>query len=551
MRGRGPSWGVALVVVFLLALFAFRLTDSANRNALTFDEPHYVGAGLYLWDSGDYDFARSLYYHPPLAYHLASLPLLFVETPESPLLRDVGHRMLSGSEPSPDRVRVLSRLPFILLACWGAFLIYLWARDSAGVGAGLFALALVTASPIFLAHSFLAHSDITVTVFFIQTLYTFWRWSERRTFLRFSLCGLSLGLALIAKLSALLLLPILALLLWSRETGFWPFVPKTEAEDSSAPASKGFVRSSFRAAGLLVDLLLVALLVLWVGYGFSFSFQELTQGTFEGVSIPAYLHSFFFDVAANAQNRSIYFFGEVGSGEQFWYLLPVAWFLKTPIPFLILAAWAVFFRSSSSGPESRRLSGFLLVPMVVYLGVAMFVLQVPLGVRYLLPILPLFDLFVATRLAPFQGRRAVAAGVLLVWFVAVGAWIHPHYLSFFNPWVGGPTDAHQALVESNYDWGQALPSLAEELEARGRPPLWLAYFGGEPPERYGIESRRLPSCEPVTGTVAISATLLRGLYSLNNPFRAAPEGCFDWLLEYEPVAQPGYAILLYEIPETP
>ena len=73
MRARGPNWGVALVVVFLLALFAFRLTDSANRNALTFDEPHYVGAGLYLWDSGDYDFARSLYYPPPLAYHLASV----------------------------------------------------------------------------------------------------------------------------------------------------------------------------------------------------------------------------------------------------------------------------------------------------------------------------------------------------------------------------------------------------------------------------------------------------------------------------------------------
>ena len=551
MRGRSPLWGVALVVVFLLALFAFRLTDSANRNALTFDEPHYVGAGLYLWDSGDYDFARSLVYHPPLAYHMASLPLLFVDTPEPPLARDVGHQMLSGTEPSPDRVRVLSRLPFILLSCWGAFLVFLWAREVAGAGAGLFALALVTTSPILLAHSFLAHSDITVTVFFIQTLYTFWRWSNRRTFVGFALCGISLGLALIAKLSALLLLPILALLLWARETGSWPFARQGESEASSVPASKGFFRTSFRAAGLLVDLVLVAVIVVWVGYGFSFSFQELTQGTFEGVSLPAYLHSFFFDVAANVQSRSIYFFGQLRSGEEFWYLLPVAWLLKTPIPFLLLILWAAFFCSSPSGSESRRLSGFLLVPILVSLFVAMLVLRVPLGVRYLLPILPLLDLWVATRLAPFQGRRAVAAGALLVWIVAVGAWIHPHYLSFFNPLVGGPTEAHHALVESNYDWGQALPSLAEELEARGNPPLSLAYFGGEPPERYGIEGRRLTSCEPVTGTLAISATLLRGLYSLNNPFVPAPEGCFDWLLEYEPVAQPGYAILLYEIPEAP
>jgi len=49
--------------------------------------------------------------------------------------------------------------------------------------------------------------------------------------------------------------------------------------------------------------------------------------------------------------------------------------------------------------------------------------------------------------------------------------------------------------------------------------------------------------------VAISATLLQRLHSPANPFRRAPEGCFDWLLEREPVAQPGYSILVYEIAE--
>ncbi|MEE3328324.1 MAG: phospholipid carrier-dependent glycosyltransferase, partial [Myxococcota bacterium] len=281
MRGRASTWGVTLIVCGLLALFAFRLVDSANRNALTFDEPHYVGAGLYLWDSGDYDFARSLYYHPPLAFHVASLPLLFVETPEPPLTRDVGRQLLSGTEPSPERVRALSRLPFVFLACWGALLVFLWAREWAGTGAGLFALALFTVSPVMLAHSFLAHSDITVTVFFIQTLYTFWRWSDRRTFVRFLLCGLSLGLALIAKLSGLILLPTLALLLWTREVGVWPFDQKVTAEGHAPPASGGFWRSSFRAAGLWVDLLLVAVLVIWIGYGFSFASQEVSDGLFE------------------------------------------------------------------------------------------------------------------------------------------------------------------------------------------------------------------------------------------------------------------------------
>ena len=532
----------------LLAVFAFRLIDSADRNALTFDEPHYVGTGLYLWDSGDYHHARSLYYHPPLTYHLSSLPLLFIETPESPLSPNVGRTLLTGTDPSPEKVRALSRLPFVILACWGALLIFFWAREWAGSGAGLFALALLTASPVMLAHSFLAHSDITVTVFFIQTLYTFWRWSERRTFLRFLLCGLSLGLALISKLSGLILLPTLGLLLLAREIGIWPFAPVAGEEGPSRSTSSGFFRSGLRATGLLVDLILVALIVVWVGYGFSFASQEVTEGAFKGFSVPGYLHALLFDVAANTQSRPIYFFGEIGSDGEFWYLIPIAWLLKTPIPFLLMIALALGFRTRSDARQDIRVTGFILIPVLVYLAVVMLWLRVPLGVRYLLPILPLITLFVATRLAPLRGRHGVAAGVLLIWLWGVGAWIHPHYLAFFNPLIGGPTQAHRALVESNYDWGQALPSLAEELERRGNPSVWLAYFGSESPERYGIQSRRLPACQPVTGTVAISATLLRGLYSLDNPFRSAREGCFDWLLEYEPVAQPGYAILLYEIP---
>jgi hypothetical protein len=339
-------------------------------------------------------------------------------------------------------------------------------------------------------------------------------------------------------------------LLLAREIGVWPFALAAGHDGVSRPASGGFLRSGLRAAGLLVDLILVALIVVWIGYGFSFASQEVTEGALKGFSLPGYLHALFFDVAANAQSRPIYFFGQIGSDGKFWYLIPIAWLLKTPIPFLLLITLALGFRAKSDGIQRIRVAGFILIPMVVYLAVVMFWLRVPLGVRYLLPILPLLDLFVATRLAPLRGRHGVAAGVLLVWLWGVGAWVHPHYLAFFNPFVGGPSAAHQALVESNYDWGQALPSLAEELERRGDPLVWLAYFGSESPERYGIQSRRLPACQPVTGTVAISATLLRGVYSLDNPFGSAPEGCFDWLLEHEPVAQPGYAILLYEIPES-
>ena len=57
-------------LALLLAVFGARLLDAAAHNAFTIDEPAYVGTGLYLWQSGDYHYARVLHFHPPLAFHL-------------------------------------------------------------------------------------------------------------------------------------------------------------------------------------------------------------------------------------------------------------------------------------------------------------------------------------------------------------------------------------------------------------------------------------------------------------------------------------------------
>ena len=109
----------------------------------------------------------------------------------------------------------------------------------------------------------------------------------------------------------------------------------------------------------------------------------------------------------------------------------------------------------------------------------------------------------------------------------------------FNSWF--------LLVLLSIIWGSSFILIKKGLVAY--PPVQLAYFGPERPENYGIIATRLRGCEPVTGIVAVSATLLRGVYALNNLFRTAPAGCFDWLLERDPVAQPGFSILVYELPE--
>jgi hypothetical protein len=65
------------------------------------------------------------------------------------------------------------------------------------------------------------------------------------------------------------------------------------------------------------------------------------------------------------------------------------------------------------------------------------------------------------------------------------------------------------LVDSNLDWGQALPELRDWQRRNGVETVQLAYFGRIDPSIYGVRWRTLQS-KPVRGAVAISATCAVG-----------------------------------------
>jgi hypothetical protein len=211
---------------------------------------------------------------------------------------------------------------------------------------------------------------------------------------------------------------------------------------------------------------------------------------------------------------------------------------------VLLAAAGVTLRANPS-----RLGRFLAIPFAIYLVIACFWLEAPLGLRYILPLFPLTFVFIATQLAPLgRGWRRFVVPASCAWMAVASLWVHPHYLAYFNELIGGPARGHRYLLDSNIDWGQDLGTLARYLRERGNPPVRLAYFGAETPEAHGLRSRPLRGCEPVGGLVAISANVLMGLYSARTSFARPPPGCYDWLQAHEPVARPGYSIFVYELP---
>jgi hypothetical protein len=76
----------------------------------------------------------------------------------------------------------------------------------------------------------------------------------------------------------------------------------------------------------------------------------------------------------------------------------------------------------------------------------------------------------------------------------VDAWhVHPNYLAYFNFMAGGPNAGYRWLADSDQDWGQSLPALADYLRAHGNPNVLLSYSGSADPRAYGIRFQDLLS----------------------------------------------------------
>ena len=170
-----------------------------------------------------------------------------------------------------------------------------------------------------------------------------------------------------------------------------------------------------------------------------------------------------------------------------WYYFPIAFLIKTP-----LALLALFFMGVVSSVRRGRLlsldgEAFLVVPIVLFLGVAM-TSTLNIGLRHILPIYPfviVLAVVACTRARRRQGEARTGDLRRCCWRLALleFASVYPNNLAFFNRAVGGPSNGFRYLADSNLDWGQDLkplealdgpqPGRAHQprLLRRGRPGL--------------------------------------------------------------------------------
>jgi hypothetical protein len=196
----------------------------------------------------------------------------------------------------------------------------------------------------------------------------------------------------------------------------------------------------------------------------------------------------------------------------------------------------------------------LALPVLIYLGAAM-ASSLNLGIRHVLPVFPLLFAGVGLVMASAWDRRrvpALAGGLLVIFGLAVETGLaYPNYIPFFNAFAGGDRGGLRLLSDSNLDWGQDLPLLAEWQQDHPGVKLYLAYFGTAVPENFGIHYTKLIdgySNQPINspGVIAISATTLQGTYS--ERLVARPYWSVLWTLK--PFEVLGGSIYLFHVPPT-
>ncbi len=551
-----------LAALLLAALFALAL-GSSMRESPTFDEGFYIARGWAFLKTGHLMPLG----HPPLTNLLSGLGVLLEPGLPHPTslqgwavndAEQVSEDLLWNRGINTTRVVLLARLPILWLGLLLGALVYRWGREEYGPASAILALTLYAFCPNVLAHAGLATTDLGVAAFFVAALYAWTRFLHRRTAGWLAISGLAFGLAQAAKYSALALIPLLGVmtiwfglrrgpLTWQQGVGVVGSTFLGAAFDRLARWPLGWLWTALLALLLMAG---IGLVVLWAVY--LFSLQPDVAGARYPLS--AYVSEFQHFLGLAAEGHRAYLLGRF-SDTGWWYYHPFALAVKTTLPTLILLALATLL---AVGREMRASEWEIAFPALIYLGLTMLG-SLNVGIRYLLPMIPLMFLFAArTAYGPLRTGwlRPSVLATLATAHIAVALWNYPAYLAFFNLAAGGPDNGYRLLADSNLDWGQDLPGLADYLERHGiGGPIYLSYFGQADPAYYGIDYVALPGwpppppdpnrppfypLNPAPGLYAISASNLVGaqLYDPDD---------FGYFRARRPVATIGHSIFLYEV----
>lgn len=513
-RRLAPEHWLGLMVAAFWLFLAF---EGARRLSPTADEPPHIGAGIAVLSFRDYRMNPE---HPMLFKVLATLPMWLKQEVTPELEREglvlsywsdgdqwrFGHHALYRVARDPQSALFMARVVPILTGLIGGWIAWLWGAEFGGRRAGLFAMVFLLFYPEYLGHARYVTLDVPTLVSAAALSWCAWKLWCKPSVKR------GLGWAALAGVLALVKLPvaIFAGLQWLTAV-LVRLLAARRGRSASGPRHVG----GPALVGVFAALVVAGIAAQWAMAGFRFELTNpnvpaLTKlnnyanpegdpvGIIGGLTEFAGVHRLLPEATLAILNHTTAFEGRVQfllgefTREGWVYYFLVTILLKTPIVMLLGLrigggyAWAQARRH----PHAAARITMLLLPFFL-LFVMTCMSRVSIGHRHVLFIYFPWAVMMGAAAAAWsiseskwKQRAAMGAGA---WLVALCAWKQPNQATYFNLFAGGdPYTASAYVLDSNVDWGEGLPQMAEALHANGWDRCNLAAFAISSPKVWGF-----------------------------------------------------------------
>ena len=522
--------GAELLSAALLTAMGLQMLAVISRKSITTDEIVHIPAGYYHLVAGEFELNNE---HPPLVKMWAALPLLFVQPNEPPAPKTEDENFMERTWGFHARFWQANRARFQTVTFWprammvpitlalGA-LIFIFARKLFGATAAVISVGLYVLEPTVLAHGHIVHTDLPAALVYLLFFFALHLYTEEPGLKRALLLGLVCAVALLTKFSMLVIVPVLALYLLVRL-----FIHRRDRQQRSQVLLHGglitvVVLFLVNAAYYFQHPALEASDVRWVAQRTPALLGFVTTGVrWLSKIVPTYYLFGVYNIELhNHYGHATSLLGQYND-LGWWYYFPVAFALKTTIPFLVLAVvalgWAVWkLTIKQKGKRDKRFL-WLVVPVGIYLAISL-TSHINIGIRHFLPVYPFLFIAGGALLATLlRARRMIGVAVLVILFGWMGfEAVHafPNYIPYMNQLASRHPHWYY-LSDSNVEWGDDLCELAAYLEARGETKVRGALSGGwSTLGTCGVEYLDMtllpPDITPDTRYVAIGASFLNG-----------------------------------------
>lgn len=479
-----------LVSAGLLAIMGLQMLAAISRKTITVDEAIHIPAGYYHLVTGDFQINNE---HPPLVKMWAALPLLFIQPEEPPAIAGADENYKNRTWSFHQRFWEMNRARFVTISFWPrammivltlalGTLIFFYARKLFGALAAVFAVALFTIEPTVLAHGRVVHTDVPSALAYLLFFVALHRYWEARTIRRALVLGVVSGMALLTKFSLLLILPVLFagtifLLIRATRKG----EPKAPVLLHAVVVSI-IVFLSLNLAYRFQHPTLVSSDVAWVQAKSAPHFASITSaiGALSKIVPTYYLFGIYNVSIHNQYGHPAALLGR-HNDMGWWYYFPVAFALKTTLPFLLLSVAAFGWALWKLLVNREKTFLFLLAPLVLYTALAMSS-HLDIGIRYFLPAYPFLFILGGALLTRILALRVKLLGVAVV-ALLLGGMVFEATRTFpdYTPYMNQLASNHPHwwyLSDSNVEWGDDVGELAAYLKARGETRVRAALSGG-------------------------------------------------------------------------